>query len=609
MEMLMASSFKKAFFKFRILKSLRLIPYFTIVVFLSAYIDIASADPVCKKRETMKPDEIKAEEKKTTFCFFSLNNPEEVETLSTKYKNDPNVEVKEFYPTPGKSVKESFKKMMENQFCDALVISGHHTGFFAGKKSISPENDSQILELDFMEEMACEEGCEEWFSNVNSLFLMGCQTIKTDERLQKDKDKNNNDADSETIRVIAGESQEGGTQAIYADQHIMVNQAYSSTLDQNNQLSHRYLRMFPNSSLYGWGEKAPGKSSGSQNSLPNFIDLVENIQKPNGSDNSDAKTEETDDILNFIGFMNSQDKTCKKYTAGQWTKHWTTDNNNRQPTACYLDFKSSKDKERFKGYHKKGCKLAKAIKDNDKEEIITIVHDILMPDEDKTGNIIDTDGEEIKANFNRLMSLIISKENKDKPWYQEVKDILKENVHFQDTVTRELKSDKVGFTRKADYLYFYKEMGWGDGDSEEKKAERTEISQKYLAQLQDAFDNIDKKEIKQEVKTAHHYSLFTSIAQNKLGKWLSENDPEGFKELQKQFLNSSEEWDQIPGHFLSHLGRTSKEDIKTANTFLKEQIKEKSWFNGYICERASYIVEEIDLNNAAEEIELFDCGT
>ena len=595
----MKALFFKMFSTSKIFKRWQLISYLTIIGLLLFSINTTFADSAvtCKKPE----NETEKEKKQTTFCFFSLNNPLEVKKLEDKYEDNPNVEVKEFYQEEDKSVKESFKKMMETQICDALVISGHHTGYFAGNKSISSENDSQALELDFMEEMACENECDEWFSNVNSLFLMGCQTVKTPELLEHED--NTDTADSETIRVIAGEFERESSQAIHMDQHIMINQAYSSTLDENNKMSHRYLRMFPNSSLYGWGGKAPGEQSGSQNSLPNFINQVESINK------TSSDTDDTDDVLNFIGFMNSQNRTCKEYTAGKWVNHWPNSNytnptDNPNPTTCYLDFQGTeeeirKKKERFKGYHKTGCDLTRAIKEDNKDNIISSINDILTPDDD------DTTGEKIKANFNRLMSLITNKENKDKPWYADVVNKLKDSTKLRNTLRDELLSKKVGFTRKADYLYFYKEIGScidpeNCTDIEKKWEEsKKEISGQYLTQLQTAFDEIKNNTSNQEIQRAHRYSLFYSIAQNKLGKWLSENDPGGFKTLRDQFVNSDNEWDQVQGHFLSYLGQISEEgisekDMKAARTAIEEKKATENWLNGYMCKHEPYVAKEID---------------
>ena len=543
------------------------INYLAVIAFLCALINTTSA-VTCKT-----PDA--TDNQKTTFCFFSLNNAKEDDTLKRKYKDNPNVEVKEFYQESGKSVEESFKKMMESERCDNLVISGHHTGYFAGKQSISKGNTSQTLDLDFMEEMACEEGCEDWFSNVDSLFLMGCQTVKTDEQL-----RNSKTADSETIRVITKEAKEtDGVKAIYRQQHTMMNQAYSSTLSENNKLSHHYLKMFPNSSLYGWGGVAPGEDSGSQHSLPNFIDLVEKI---NSSGSSDSSDDSADNILNFIDFMNSQNQTCKKYTADRWTRHWEQDSTIK-PTACYLDLEGT-NKEKLKAYHRKGCRLAKAVKDNNQTDINRILDDILTRDSD------DTDGAEIKANFNRLMSLITNQENKDKPWYSQVISKLKQSETLKDTLISELKSNKVGFTRKADYLYFYNEMQW--------TKDRENISETYLKQLQTAFDAINKEKTDEKIKTAHHHSLFNSIAQNKLGKWLYDNNEEEFKNLKSKFLSSTDPELKISGHLLSLLG-DDKPNTETAEQEIKKYMEQESWFKDYMCKHESYVAEEIELFNCS----------
>ena len=226
---------------------------------------------------------------KPVFCFFSLNNVKEKEKFTKKYGSD--VVVREFYGTKGtsQSVQARFKAMLQTTKCDSLVISGHHTGYFTGKESIAGKNPDWSLDLDFMEDMSCEPGCEDWFSHVKSLFLMGCQTVEP----VKMRDDKIDSADSETIRIISKElfTSYGLNQTI--------NQAFSSTLDQNTRLSHRYLRMFPESSLYGWGAIAPGDQAGSENSLPNFIDRVQSLRADEAKADTDNQVTEA---LNFLKF-------------------------------------------------------------------------------------------------------------------------------------------------------------------------------------------------------------------------------------------------------------------------------------------------------------------
>ena len=524
----------------------RFIVYFCLLLFYvgTALVHSAgSADVVCKQ-----PTE--EDKKTTTFCFFSLNNPKEFEKLEKQYANNPQVEIKEFYGSAekGESVEKQFKEMLKSDECDSVVISGHHTGYFTGSQSIGNKNRSGTLNLDFMEEMSCKEGCADWFSNVKSLFLMGCQTVKTDKNLDSNIKKSKT-ADSETIRVIKQES----VPVSFGIQHTRVNQAYSSTLDQNDRLSHRYLRMFPNSSVYGWGEIAPGVKAGSEDSLPQFIELAAGLSS-NGNGGSNNITD-TDNILNFISFMNNQDHTCKEYVAAQWAQHWKY--KSTKPTACYL---AEAEQKSFKGHQRLGCELTKALKKDNKSQINKAIDSIL-----------DSGPDGIKNNFNRLLSMIINKKNQEKSWYQEVVNKLKNNNALKDTLKTAIESKGVGFTRKSDYLYFYKEMGWGDQN------ENSKISRIFLNQLAVAFGKIGEENVDDSVKTAHRYAVFDSIAQNNLGEWLSKSNKRAFNRLKdSKFMKSKNQWDQMAGHFLSYLGdNPSEADVRAADSFAKGMLEKQ----------------------------------
>ncbi|MYE07463.1 MAG: hypothetical protein F4X95_01750, partial [Oligoflexia bacterium] len=431
---------------------------------------------------------------KSTFCFFSLNNPEEYAELKKRYKDDPlkaclqkagqsleaqnqcqqqfeKVEIKEFYgeATDGankKSVKERFKKMLETSECDSLIISGHHTGYFAGQQSIG-DSDDWKLDLDFMEDLSCEPGCTDWFSNVRSLFLMGCRTVRTPEFLRKEKS-----ADEHTLRVI----DKNDVPVVGNDIHIAINQAYSSNLAEHDRLNDRYLMMFPESSLYGWGEVAPGKSNQSHESLPDFIKLV-------GGELQESKdtSTNTDDILNFIQFINNQDNTCRKYGSIQWANHWKRYPGAARwlPTSCFLEDSSDSaetTKEQFQKYQQIGCKLPQALKSKETDKIKEAVTNILHLGEDG-----------IRANFNRLMSLITNTDNKQKDWYSEVVNTLKQSKALEAAIISGVRSKKMGFVRKADHLYFYREMGWQNRTIDQ------EIGSRFLDQLLAALDKGKKK--------------------------------------------------------------------------------------------------------------------
>ena len=444
---------------------------------------------------------------KNTFCFFSLNSPKEFETLEEQYGDIPGVEIREFYGVEGsgKSVKERYKEMLKTQECDQIIYSGHHPGYYTGDQALKGKNPDWKLDLDFMEDLSCEEGCADWFSNVKGVFLMGCQTVKTERELQKGKT-----ADSEHIRV----SKDYDIKTNYG--HHLVNQAYSSTLSDNDMLSHRYLRMHPNSSLYGWGGKAPTEIKGSlhssENSLPKFINWASNLVK------RESNSTDPNSILDFISYMNNPAPVCRDRVSTAWTKHWTENPKGRLATACYLE-EDREFKENFIKYHKQGCDLRNALKADDSSKIKGSIREILK------------EPESIKANFNRLMSLIISGEYINKPWYNDVIEQLKKDRNLRNTLVGELKSNKTGFVRKSDYLYFYKEMGWAD--SEDSIEEIRDVSTTFLNQLQSTFDEAEKSSGDKTVYQSLHLSILNSIEYNDLQGWLHQKNPDEFENFVK----------------------------------------------------------------------------
>ena len=106
-------------------------------------------------------------------CYFSLNNEKEfhvMEEFTEKLNrySPIKIEVQEFLPKGG-DTKEAFKRMVESGVvCDGLVISGHHTGSFGGKRA------KGSLSIDLMEELSCNPKYSAFFNNVKGLWLRGC---------------------------------------------------------------------------------------------------------------------------------------------------------------------------------------------------------------------------------------------------------------------------------------------------------------------------------------------------------------------------------------------------------------------------------------------------
>ena len=108
------------------------------------------------------------------------------------------------------------------------------------------------LWLKDMEALSCKKEYRDWFNSIKALWLDGCNTV-TDEFIQASSTVKT--PDSETVRVL-GKEIKNKTQL--RKRHIKVyQQSYSASLDENTVLSSRYLRMFPNTQIYGFNGMAP----------------------------------------------------------------------------------------------------------------------------------------------------------------------------------------------------------------------------------------------------------------------------------------------------------------------------------------------------------------
>jgi hypothetical protein len=199
-------------------------------------------------------------------CYFSLNNLKEFQEMDkftsklNKFSKEK-IEVKEFL-TPGANAEESFQKMVESgEKCDGLAISGHHTGSFGGK------NSPVTLSIDFMEKLSCNPQYKDFFSNIKALWLQGCRTLGVGQI------ETYEDPDFHTERV----GQDLAADNLPQD-FAQLNMEFSATLDKDNPLSSRYLRVFPRATTFGWTKTAPGEKAHSEYSIPYHI---ANIAKEN----------------------------------------------------------------------------------------------------------------------------------------------------------------------------------------------------------------------------------------------------------------------------------------------------------------------------------------
>ncbi len=217
-----------------------------------------------------------------TVCFFSMNNEKEFKVFHSfvqKIQNNSSmIKVVEFMKE-GSNPSQAFTDLVYSGIhCDGLVISGHHTGSFGGKRA------SGSIAVSLFEKLSCDEALAPFFFQVKALWLQGCRTLGVKNLLTLDS------ADYHMNRVGDVLADDGLEQS-FAE----LNNEFSLTLDQDNPLSSRYQRVFPAAHVMGWTKTAPGEESHSENSLPyhlaHYIEKSEKVMpvNPLGSMNSNDK--------------------------------------------------------------------------------------------------------------------------------------------------------------------------------------------------------------------------------------------------------------------------------------------------------------------------------
>ena len=222
---------------------------------------------------------LKADEASPTrICYLSLNNTLEYQMMEAMAEQiskatGKTIEVEEFMTKGARPSEALEKKIQEGVSCDGLVISGHHTGRFGGTQARGS------LKIDFLEELSCNPDYQNWFEQINALWLQGCRTVGASIESIGLPLEQFSASDQHTLRVGSELNQDGLT-----EQNLRtLNIDFTSTLDKDNPLSSRYLRIFPQASIFGWTGSAPGKKARSERSLPYHIAHLIRLKNPERS--------------------------------------------------------------------------------------------------------------------------------------------------------------------------------------------------------------------------------------------------------------------------------------------------------------------------------------
>jgi len=405
----------------------------------------------------------KSEDGKKRLCFFALNGPQESQTIETNQaglsciQSDGSkikcgteaeegtaveLEIQEFYADvkQNESVSQAFEEMTQTA-CDGLVISGYHVGYYTGKQTNreryaqgKKDASQDALNLKFLEKLSCLQGsdedsdCRQWFANIKYLHLHGSHT-SGDEVLEIEEKSG---VDDLALSRMKKYNPEVWTRA--SAQYL--NREYASTVDENNSLSSRYLKMFPSAQIYSWAV-APTIEQGSPQTFIDHLKLMAthtDMATENGSTSSASKGLEN--ILNILSLSGSEKPKCIKL---QGSDH----------LGKMIHSVSDRKKENEK--RKIGCDFSEAIESKDKDKIMTALDEVLRVDA-------------LHENLNRIFYAL----NYDSLLSAEVKEAVRQKLKahrsfnqaeaFKQALAEQVGDNKTGVVKRADALYLYKQI-------------------------------------------------------------------------------------------------------------------------------------------------------
>jgi hypothetical protein len=428
-------------------------------------------------------------------CYFSLNNEKEFKEMDkftkkiNRYSSEK-ITVQEFL-RPGSNPEVAFAAMVKSGVkCDGLVISGHHTGSFGGK------NARGSLSVDFMEKLSCKKEFKTFFNSIKAVWLQGCRTLGVG------KIESYDTADFHTDRVGAVLSEDYLEQS-FAD----LNVEFSATLDQDNPLSSRYLRIFPRASVFGWTKTAPGVNARSELSIPFHIanmarltdDRKRYFDNPVGNLSKESAIKYFEAIQHILdnnfGEVASSCLACQQHRAPvqAWLNHGTPASGRKynfdNPDLNGYEPLFSSNNQFLNRAKELECILKNT---NDPDKLLDVLDQIL-----KSETLIG-------YSFNSIYELMqrFTKQGNINALVK-LQNRLKSSPLLNKILMRKLASKELGIIRKIDYYAFWSQMTGSSNQQIEKK-------------IQDAFIKITLKEAKSYDEQDFQKTLFTAMSKNGL---------------------------------------------------------------------------------------------
>ena len=391
-------------------------------------------------------------------CFISLNNEKEFITtkkfadkLNKSGQSHHKINVIE-YQEEGANPEEAVMKMISSgTVCHGLVISGHHTGSFGGKRS------SGSLSLVFLEKLSCDPKYAPWFNRINALWLQGCRTLGENVTSGQGQDTINR-ADFHTLRVGAVRR----VDHIEDQTRLDMQETYTALLDTDNPFSSRYLRAFPRAKVFGWTATSPGVKAGSENSIPYHVANVARLANLSHQ-RDDNKCIFDDPTLNNIGSLSTISyfnafsrifsgncRECSKEALVGWEDHGKKGIKNEvkygfmNPDLLGHEPLVSSSNENLLRAKELDCVLKN---NSDKPKVMfKAIKEVLG------------DQKMIALTFSTIWSLLKELRYKNPEAYEKLKKVLASSKYVRGYLIRKLTSNRVGLVRKITYYSFLKEV-------------------------------------------------------------------------------------------------------------------------------------------------------
>lgn len=235
------------------------------------------------------PQECLDSSKHVYLCYASFNNEKEYELLKNVMSNvekslgktpQTRIHIIELMQGNRPDPKNVFSLAIESGIkCSGLVISGHHTSSFSGKRA------GGYISIDEMESMACGDASKsaeskKFFESINSLWLQGCRTLGEDKTAQDQAAlAGRSHVQFHATRVARVLEEDGLTHL----NEYRLQQEFANIFDVDNPFSTRINRAFANALTFGWTMTSPGEVQKSENSiLYHLNNLVLNLEKSRG---------------------------------------------------------------------------------------------------------------------------------------------------------------------------------------------------------------------------------------------------------------------------------------------------------------------------------------